>query len=172
MSEISLEANLLSPSHCIYLGPDLSHHSLNFHKSFQLVSALALKILSTPGHLQLCCPSHVQKIRFHCISIVLKTPCWLLKACPSGPHPLCCKWDHSQSGADVSSPVSLHFLSTPTPTTALTLKANCPLKYLPWERVVKIEWDNGLPLCIPWLIHTGCCFLPLLCPKARCSYLF
>ena len=63
-------------SHCVYLGPDFSHHSLN--KSLQVVSAL--NISSTPGHLPLCCSSHVLKIRFHCIPILRKTPCWLLKA--------------------------------------------------------------------------------------------
>lgn len=83
-----------------------------------------------------------------------------------------CETIHNLVPKDVSSPVSPHFPSIPTPTTALTLKANCPLTYLPCERAVKIEWDNGLPLCIPWLMHTRRCFLRLLCPKARCSYLF
>lgn len=83
-----------------------------------------------------------------------------------------CETIHNLVPTGVSSLIFLHFLSPPVPTSTPTLKAKCHLKYLPCKMAVKTDWANGLPLWIAWLIQAGCCFLLLLCPKARCSYLF
>lgn len=48
--------------------------SWNCGTSFQRVSAL--NIPSVTNHLPLCCSSHLLKIQFNCITLLLETLCW------------------------------------------------------------------------------------------------